>query len=144
MDDAPVARRHRLEAKRFTSLAHALGGHFGGEPQFGDARGAKVTTIETHPVVELRFEPQPANGNVLEGLEQISVALQQERLVRSIKIDRDFGGFQILGLERRCDVHSIVQVETRTSQDSIEASANFRGGGLTVESAITNKTGGHG
>ena len=95
MNDAAFTRGHGLEAKRLTRLANALGGHLRGEPQFGDARGAKVAAIEAHSIVELRIEPQPAHGDMLKSLEQISVALEQQGLIRPVKVDHNLGCFQI-------------------------------------------------
>ena len=82
--------------------------------------------------MELGFESQPADGNVFQCLEQIAVALQQQRLVRAVEIYDDLGGFQIVRANLRRDVHAIAQVKTPGSQDRVETVTNFSGGGFAV------------
>src|SRR5271154_4749669 len=85
MDDAPLARRHRIEAEFLAGLAHALRGDARRKFQFLEPRGAVVAAIEAHAVVQARVKPQPAVRQMLEREKKFRVAIEQQFLIRAPK-----------------------------------------------------------
>ena len=73
----------------FAGFADSLRGHSGGEFQFFEAQCAEAGAIEAELIEVFGLEMQPAQGDVLDGQQQIGLALDKQRFVRAAEIDLD-------------------------------------------------------
>ena len=85
VNDAPFARRHRIETEGLAGFARALGAHTRRKLQFRKARGSVFGAIEPHAIVKTRVEPQPAMRDVIELKQQLGFPLQQKCLIGAAK-----------------------------------------------------------
>ena len=85
MDDASFARGHRIETKGLARFAHALRRNTRGKLQFLQPRGAIISAIEPHAIMQPRVEPQPAMRDVFKRKQQLGVPLEQQFLILAAK-----------------------------------------------------------
>lgn len=87
MDDAPLARGHRVESKCLPGFADSLRSDARGKLEFFEPGSAVITTIETHAVVQPRIEAQPAVRDVLKSQQKLRIAFEQQVPIVAAKRD---------------------------------------------------------
>ena len=93
VDNAPLACRHGIEAKRLRCFTHPLGCNPRRKLQFFQPSGAICTAIESNTVMQPRVQPQPAMRNMLQREKQLGVFIEKQPFVSASKFDRHFGFF---------------------------------------------------
>ena len=92
--------------------------------------------IEPDAPIELRIEPQPAQGNVFEREEQFGVVLQQQILIAAFELDHNFGIFQFLRGGWAHGANFISQLKAAFLQQGVNAAAQSRGDCLVIQFSI--------
>src|SRR5580704_18470389 len=139
MQDAPFARRHRVETERGVRFADAAGGNAGGKLQFLDSDASVAGGVKSNASVELRIEPKPAQGDVFKRQEQFRIAFQQQILIAALELDENFRIFKLLGCSKTHGVNFIRELEAAFLKQGVDAAAQFRRNGRVIQLSIRDQ-----
>ena len=87
---AALARAHRRERKGLAGGANLLDGHLGHKGKLAVAVGLKAFCVEGDAVMILRFEAKDLGCDMLDGVEKLAVAGEEQGSIGAGQFDCDF------------------------------------------------------
>src|SRR5579863_7728137 len=91
VDDAAVAGVHGIEFKGLTGGLDAFGGGTGHHFEFLEAQGAIAGAVQKDFVLEGRLETERAMGEMLDGLEELGAAFEEQAVIATGEFGEDLG-----------------------------------------------------
>src|SRR5271168_2463853 len=92
MQNAPLPRAHRRERVWPSRRSNPLDGNVGHHVELLGASCLEALGVEADAVVLLRLQTQNLGGDVLDGVQQLAIAGQQQRSIAASEFYGDFGG----------------------------------------------------
>jgi len=137
--DATLAGVHGLEAEGGAALADAGGGGFRRQAQLGGAASAVALGVEADAVAVGRFQPQPAQGDVLERQQQLAAALGQKLGIAAFELDFDLQGLLPRRPRRRNGLDTRPQLEAAGAEEVRQEGLERRGQGRNVQAGVAQQ-----
>ena len=122
VDHAAFARRHGSKTVGDSGLADFFGGGGGRAVEFLQTQGAMVLTIEGNLFVVSMREMKDLEGEQFEGAEQLGVAREQERGIRTGEVHKNLGLLPVAVIGADLGVHdnAVLQPEAAEGEDGAE------------------------
>ena len=91
MQDPALPRAHRRKRVRSARRTDSFDGNVGHHVELPGSRRLEALGIEADAVVLLRLQPQNLGGDVLDGVQQLSIAGEQQRSIAASEFDGNLG-----------------------------------------------------
>ena len=119
VNDAPLARRHRIKAEVLSCLTNALRSNARRKLQFFEAQSARILAIEPNLIGHARLKTQPSMRQIFDCEKQLALLGEQKLAVISVERNLDAGSIRpILGL-----IDLVIEIQLRRTKNQIEKSA---------------------
>jgi len=123
VEQAALAGVHRREGVGAARGADTFDGGFGDHLKLAVAEKLEIFCVEGDAVVLLRFKAEDLGGEVLDGMEEFSVAGEQERSIGAGEFDGDLGGWR--GGLRVAGEDFVLQFQAAGGEQSLEELFNL-------------------
>src|SRR6267142_6140294 len=140
MHNTPFARRHRVQSKRLLGCLHPLCSNLSRHAQLFKSQRPVTAAIDVNLFVVLRLQPQSAKRQVLQRLQNLRAALQQNLFVAAVHVRKNFR----VATPRLGHAHLHLQLKSRCSYGLFQELAQSLDRRLPIKLSVLNKFLSHG
>src|SRR5262249_33231345 len=143
MNDAALARVHGVEPERLPRGLHAFSSGASHHLQFFNTQGAVAGAIEKKLFLKGRLEAKRAMSKMLDGMEKLRAALEQQVFIAAGEVSKDFGAAVVGSGARTQRADSDFQIEFGGDNGLLEKFAQCFRRRRAIELAVFNQVQGH-